>query len=306
MTKGLISALAIEAVILAMLLTTAADQIAHTRVEKLGGVNVWGYRGSVLHQKKANEVRIAVTGGDLAFGWGVAASETLAPSVRDLVKVRVDLPGHPARLVTSVTTSARGLVPPDYASWIEHYAYLRLDVICVVPDPVGYVSGDSAFLPDRRSIAFAAFGYSPILPLVLQEKGIFAHSALLRLAGDTLAAADAATGRRMDRPGAAIAGGADYEASIDAAVRAGRRSSNAGVVVVLSPANDNGSVKARLASTFAQERVRVVDLGDDPRMRDPGLRLDGFNFSTGGHAVAAAIVAPAVLALLGEAERRTP
>ena len=110
----------------------------------------------------------------------------------------------------------------------------------------------------------------------------------------------------MDRRGEAIAGGADYEASIAAAVRAGQRSSTAGVVVVLSPADDSGSVKERLASTFAKDRVRVVDLGSDPRMRDPGLRLDGFSFSTGGHGVAAEIVAPAVLSLLGDAERRTP
>jgi hypothetical protein len=305
MTKGLISVLAIEAVILAMLLAIAADQIAHAHVEKLGGVNVWGYRGPVLHQKKRNEVRIAVTGGDLAFGWGVAASETLAPSVRDLVRLRVDLPGHEVRLVTGVTTGARGLAPLDYASWIDSYAYLRPDVICVVPDPAGHGLGESGFLPDRRSAVFAAFGYSPILPLVLQEKGIVAHSGLLRLAGNTLAAADAVVGRRMDPPGA-IAGGADYQASIAAAVRAGQRSSTAGVVVVLSPANDNGNMKERLASTFARDRVRVVDLGDDPRMLDPGLRLDGFSFSTGGHAVAAGIVAPAVLALLGDAERRTP
>jgi hypothetical protein len=306
MTKGLISALVIEAVILAMLLTTAADQIAHTRVQKLGGVNVWGYRGPVLLQKKANEVRIAVTGGDLAFGWGVAASETLAPSVRDLVKVKVDLPGQSARLVASVTTGARGLAPLDYASWIDHYAYLRPDVICVVPDPVGHVLGDSPFVPARRSVAFAAFGYSPILPLVLQEKGTLAHSALLRLAGNTLAAVDAAVGEHTSHAGKAVAGGAGYLSSIDAAVRAGLRSSTAGVVVVLAPANDNGSVKERLASTFRDGHLRVVDLGDDPRMRDPRLRLDGFSFSTGGHAVAAESVAPAVLGLINNAERRTP
>jgi hypothetical protein len=306
MTKGLIAALAIEAVVLAMLLTTAADQIAHSRVEKLGGVNVWGYRGPVLHQKKSNEVRIAVTGGDLAFGWGVAASETLALSVRYLVSSRIDVPGRPARVVTGVTTAARGLELRDYASWIDHYAYLRPDVVCIVPDPAGHVLGDSGFLPDRRSAAFAAFGYSPILPLVLQEKGTVAHSALLRLAGDTLAAADAAVGRRMDRPGAAIAGGADYEASIIAAVRAGQRSSTAGVVLVLPPANDSGSVTKRLVSTLANQRVRIVDLADDPRMLDPGLRLDGFSFSTGGHAVAAESVASAVISLLGDAERRSP
>ena len=306
MTKGLSFALAIEAVLLVTLLTTAADQIVHTHVEKLGGVNIWGYRGSVLHQKQGNELRIAVTGGDLAFGWGVAASETLAPSVRDLVKVRVDPPGRGGPFVTAVTTGARGLAPAAYATWIDHYAFLRPDVVCLVPDPIGHVLGDSPFLPDRRSAAFAAFGYSPILPLVLQEKGRFAHSALLRLAGNMLAAADAAVGMRMNHAGDAITDGADYVASIDAAVRAGQRSSTAGVVVVLSPANDNSSVKARLASTFAEERMRVVDLGDDPRMRDPGLRLDGFSFSTGGHAVAAENVAPAVLALLGAARHRTP
>jgi hypothetical protein len=63
MSKALMLALAIETVILGALLTVAADQIAHTHVEKLGGVNIWGYRGSVLHQKRPNEVRIAVTGG---------------------------------------------------------------------------------------------------------------------------------------------------------------------------------------------------------------------------------------------------
>jgi AcrR family transcriptional regulator len=223
-----------------------------------------------------------------------------------LVIELADLPGHPARVFTGVTTGARGLEPHDYASWIDRQAYLRPDVICLVPDPAGHVLGDSAFLPDRRSVAFAVFGYSPILPLVLQEKGLFAHSPLLRLAGNTLAAADAVVGRRMDRTGAAIAGGADYEASIAAAVRAGQRSSTAGIVVVLSPADDSGRVKERLASTFANDRVRVVDLGGDPRMRDPGLRLDGFSFSAGGHAAAAEIIAPAVFALLGDAERRAP
>jgi len=49
------------------------------------------------------------------------------------------------------------------------------------------------------------------------------------------------------------------------------------------------------------ERVRVVDLGADPRMLDAGLRLDGFNFSTGGHAVAAENVAPSVRELVEQA-----
>jgi hypothetical protein len=298
MSCGLILTLAIEMAILGALITVAADQVAHTHVERLGGVNIWGYRGPVLHQKKSNEIRIAVTGGDLAFGWGVAASEALAPSVRDLVRLRVDIPGRPNRIVTGVTTGARGLPPALYASWIDRYAYLRPDVICLVPDPIGHPLGDGTFLPDRRSMPFRMFGYSPILPLVLQEKGEIAHSAVLRLAGNLLDAADSATGVGADR---AVVDESDYVTSIEAAVRAAVRNSTAGVVVVLAPVNDNGSAKARLASAVAGERVRLVDLRDDPRMLDPGLRLDGFSFSAGGHAVAAANVASAALELIDRA-----
>ncbi len=304
MTRGVFAALAVETVMLAFLLTIVADQIAHTHVEKLGGVNVWGYRGPVLHQKKANEVRIVVTGGDLAFGWGVAASEAMAPSVRELVSRRVDRPGQPDRRVTGVTAAAQGLAPAAYASWIDRFAYLRPDVICIVVDPIGHVFVQSAFLPARRSRA-SMFGYSPILPLVLQEKGTLVHSSLLRLAGNTLAAADAALGVRENRDAAAIVQGTDYTSSIDAAVRAGLRSSTGGVVVVLSPSSDNRRVKAEMASSFAAERVRLVDLGDDPRMLAATLRLDGFNFSAAGHSVAAENVAPAVLELIGEVEQRT-
>jgi hypothetical protein len=305
MKRVVFPALAVETVILAVLLTIVADQIAHTHVEKLGGVNVWGYRGPVLHQKKGNEVRIVVTGGDLAFGWGVAASEAMAPSVRELVSRQVDRSGPSDHPVTGVTAAAQGLPPAAYASWIDHFAYLRPDVICIVVDPIGHVLVQSAFLPARRSRAFARFGYSPILPLVLQEKGTLVHSSLLRLAGNTLAAADAALGPREDSQPTAIVPGNDYASSIDAAVRAGLRSSTGGVVVVLSPSSDNRGVKEEIASSFAGERVRLVDLGDDPRMLATTLRLDGFNFSAAGHSVAAENVAPAVLELIGEVEQRT-
>ena len=298
-------ALTIEAAILAVLLTTAADQIAHTRVERLGGVNIWGYRGPVLHQKKENELRVVVAGGDLAFGWGLAASETLAPSLRQLVMRHVDLPGRPNRFVTGATIGARGLTPPAYASWIDRYAYLRPDVICIVPDPIGHILADATFLPDRRSMVFSTFGYSPILPLVLQEKGAKVHSAALRLMGNALDGVDSLAGARAERSGAAVAGGVDYAASIDAAVRAGLRASAAGVVVVLGPAGDNPATPVRAAASDG-DRVRFVDLGRDPRMLDAGLRLDGFNFSTAGHAVAAESVAPAVIELLDRVERRTP
>ena len=73
MRKGVVATLALQAVVLAGLVTIALDMYAHKRVETVGGVNIWGYRGPVMRQRAPNEIRIAVVGGELAFGWGVAA-----------------------------------------------------------------------------------------------------------------------------------------------------------------------------------------------------------------------------------------
>src|SRR5205814_2324782 len=90
MSKRITAALLVEALVIAGLLTLALDMKAHSRVERLGGVNIWGYRGPVMHRKASNEIRMAAAGGDLAFGWGVAASETLAATVRQFVALSTD------------------------------------------------------------------------------------------------------------------------------------------------------------------------------------------------------------------------
>lgn len=301
MTRAVVRAMAVESVIIAVLLTVVADQVAHTHVEKLGGVNIWGYRGPVLHQKKPNEIRLAVMGGDLSFGWGVAASETLAPSIRQLVASAVDLPGSAAVSVTGVTIGVRGLMPDEYAAWIDRHAYLRPDVICVVPDPIGHVPTPGPFVPDRRSMAFRAFGYSPILPLVLEEKGTSGHSPALRTLGRTLGWIDRGLGTRPPAAQTVVLDPA-YLDTLQAAIRAARRVASFGVVVVLAPHDqpglDRGRVSRQLASTDGGDRLRVVDLASDPRMHDDALRLDHFSFSTAGHAVAAQNVTPAVLELI--------
>ena len=287
MHKGLAAAIALEAVMLAAIVVVALDVRAHTRVEALGGVNVWGYRGAVMNEKRANEIRIAILGGDLAFGWGVPPNETLASFVRRLVALDMDRPGGKSWLFTAVNLSARGLAPAEYASWIEHFAYLRPDVMCIVPDPPAHRLTEGRFLPDRHSKIFAAFGYSPILPLVLEEKGTVSRSRTLRAAGALLA--------RFD-PGGTSELRSDQTVSpqsLESAVRAAERVVTMGVVVVLPP--DFGP---ETSLTDAGPRVRVVDLDQIPEMHDDALRLDGFHFSTGGHSQAADTVAPAVLALI--------
>ena len=307
MTKAVAGALVVQTAMIAGLLTVVADQIAHTHVEKLGGVNIWGYRGPVMHQKKRNEIRIAVVGGDLSFGWGVAASETLAPAVRQLVALALDRPGTAAVTFTSVTLGARGLAPHEYAARIERYAYLRPDVICVVPDPLDHVPTAGPFVPDRRSRAFTTWGYSPILPLVLEEKGARGKSPLRRILGGTLDSVDGLFGTDT-RGAAAVVPDPAYIDALQSAVRTGLRIASA-VVVVLAPHDQDGLDRARvrqlLASADGGRRVRVVDLADDPAMHDEGLRLDGFSFSTAGHAAAAQDVAPAVIDLIRERDGKT-
>jgi hypothetical protein len=301
-TRTLAAALVVEGLVIGALLTVVADQVAHRRVERLGGVNVWGYRGPVLHQKGPREIRLAVVGGDFAFGWGVAASEALAPAIREFVALAIPHSRRSDHVVTAVSLGAQGLPLSDYASWIDHYASLRPDVICIVADPSGHSLVPAQFLPARRSAFFRAFGYSEILPLVLEEKGERLHFEPVRLAGRALARADGlfAVAQSVDR---IPAEGPAYLAALESSIRAAVRTATAGVVVVTAPyaeaaSFDRQGVKELVALTFADAPVRVVDLGDDPAMRSTALRLNAFDFSAGGHAAAATEIAPVVIGLL--------
>ena len=52
-----------ETFVLLALSALALDLYAHHRVETLGGVNVWGYRGAVARHKAPDEIRVALIGG---------------------------------------------------------------------------------------------------------------------------------------------------------------------------------------------------------------------------------------------------
>jgi hypothetical protein len=307
MHRGIAAALALEAVVLGALLTIALDMYAHKRVETLGGVNIWGYRGPVMRQRAPNEIRIAIVGGEYAFGWGVAASETLAPNVRRLVALETDRRGKLLRPVEAVNLGAMGLPPRKYAAWIERFAYLQPDVVCLVVDPRRHVTRRRA-MPDRQSAVFTAFGYAPMLPLVLEEKGTMTGWSAVRLTGSALAGVDRALsrfgGRDSDVDVSEPEGPAAYVDAIAAAARSAL-SRGARVVVVAPTYADDGDAadhEHMAAAVLALERetgrIRFVDLGDEPDMYEDGLRLDGFSFGAGGHSAAAELVTPAVLDLL--------
>src|SRR4030095_6666555 len=87
MAGRILAALALEFAVLAMCLVVTLDLSAHRKVERVGGVNIWNYRGPVAHQKQPREIRLAFVGGTRAFSWGVAASETVPASVGWMVKL---------------------------------------------------------------------------------------------------------------------------------------------------------------------------------------------------------------------------
>lgn len=285
--RALAAVFALEALLLTALATIALDMRAHYHVQDLGGVNVRGYRGPIMNRRRPNEIRVALVGGDFAYGWGVAAAETLPFSVRRIVELNANRIGARESVVTSVNLAARGLDVSAYGSWIERFAYLQPDVLCVLPDPSSYAASDGRYLPDRRSRLFQRFGYSPILPLVLHEKAQLVHSAALDAAAGVLERVDLAAPMEVRST-------QDAYGALENAVTAALRVARIGVVVVLPP---DGGVPAPDSSR--DRRLRVVDLAAAPAMHDMSLRLDGFAFSVAGHSRAADEIAPAVIELIG-------
>ncbi len=112
MTRTMII-LAVETVALAGVLTLSLDLREHGRVAPLGGVNEWGYRGSVAQQRKPHEIRIAIVGGTRAFGWGVPAS-ALVTEVSRAVKLTTDRPGAEVRPVVAINLGRLGALPEAY------------------------------------------------------------------------------------------------------------------------------------------------------------------------------------------------
>jgi hypothetical protein len=285
--RVLAAAFILEALLGGAIGAVALDMRAHYRVEDLGGVNVWGYRGPVMNQRQPNEIRIAMAGGDLAFGWGVAANETFPYFLRQAVTLEFDR-GATKIKVTAVNIAARGLRAADYAAWIGRYASLQPDIVCLLPDDDGHQLADGRFLPDRGSRLFEAIGYSPILPLVLQEKGAMTQSTVLTRAGRALE-------RIEPRPAVGPSPSAGRPASIASAIDAALHTARIGVVFVVPPGISPAIVAA---DTSSDRRLRIVDLSVAPIMRDPALRLDGYALSVAGHSRAADAIAPAVIDLI--------
>lgn len=330
--KGTVWLLGLEAVAIAAVLTVSLDLREHGRVEALGGVNIWGYRGPVAHQKQPHEIRVAVVGGTRAFGWGGPAS-ALVSEVRRVVMLTTDRPGAELRPVVVVNLGRLGALPASYPDTIAHYAYLQPDYICLYDD-LGVPGGSPTSGTDGASAVFQLTGYAPALPLVLREKGMawrfgdvkygygsrasdsapptsLLHRAagrMLEWVGRRVEAADRALAGLLPAKGRdATSGGdqtADYAAAMMTALAAAHQRAR-GVVLALSPAETVEQTRNRRALTARLQVeagsapwLRVVDLGTEPALRDAALRVDGWNYGSDGLSLVANRIAPALLNLI--------
>jgi hypothetical protein len=280
------AALAAQALVMGLLFTLVLDQYAHARVEQQGGVNVWGYRGPVMPVRQPHEFRLAIAGGDYAFGWGVAPGQTTAAYLRTVVQGRMPRSGE-ARPVTAVNLGALGLPAREYASRLAQFANLAPDVICLYVDLADSRSG-SVMPPFDSGVAHLT-GYVPMLPLVLAEKGLPVVGAV----GRALAAGDRWLYAAI---GPAAVETEDRLVSVGRAVHVAL--GLAPVVVVLpvplnsaEQAEHDGLVEVIRSRAAAEPRLRLVDLATEPRLADPSLRLDGFNLGANGQFMVASAVA---------------
>jgi hypothetical protein len=325
-SKRILLALALEAVVIGALLILAADMIAHTHVEELGGVNVWGYRSAVAHQRQPFEIRVAIVGGTRAFAWGQSGA-ALASEVRRQIMLATDRPGRQLRPVAVINLARVGATPESYAPTIEHFRYLQPDYICLYDD-LGVRGAKAA---SSASTIYRLTGYAPALPVVLQEKGLVwrfgsvgrgyaalsdrrtsdapvmrrtAGSAIYWI-GSRLAALDTPTFAAPDR--AATTGdveGPSYTDAMAAAIDMARQHARA-VVVATSPvetdaqASNLRALRDRLR-TFAANApwLRLVDFSSEATLLDPGSRLDGWSYGSAATATVARRLAAALLTLI--------
>lgn len=294
--------LGLEALAIAGLLTVALDQYAHKRVERLGGVNSRGYRGTVVRARAEREARIAVVGGDFAFGWGMAEAETTAGYLRTMLATALNKSGEAATVVTSINLGAHGLPAEDYPARIEQFGDLAPDVWCVYVDLEDSHAG--SVMPPFDSGVTRLTGYVPMLPIVIEEKGLTTLGRGLKAIDRTLygLVEGGPTEKAPERRLPAI------ERAIDLALAPA--TTKAVVVILPVPLTDPQRVEhdrilaSALARASGAPRMGVVDLAAQPKFSAPELRLDGVSYSAGGNSLVAQEVGPVIVDLLSR--QKTP
>jgi hypothetical protein len=135
------------------------DVYLHHRFARNGGYNVWGYRGEAAGRKPAGQLRLAMLGGSVAFGFGVAVDETIPFYLQQRLNA---LPGGPPTKVVNLGWNSEGayaLLPT-----LEDYTYLDYDGAILYSGYNDLARNTQVFR--HESAVFRLTGYLPILPIV--------------------------------------------------------------------------------------------------------------------------------------------
>jgi hypothetical protein len=279
--------LAVQAVALSGLLLLAADLYAHKRVEMVGGVNIWGYRGAVVKRRVPGDARVLFLGGTRAYGYGAGADDTIAHALEWELTVQTQ------RRTTVVNAARMGATAADYAAMVERHAHLEPDVV-VLYDDLGY----AATRPHISKVAARFNGYEPILPLVLEEKGMFLQqreSRAWRWIGGALQLIGLGLGH-IESAAAPLNQGS-YAALLLAAAE--RALPHAIVLIVVDPPDTDlqqqhlAELRDRLAAR-ADPRLKIRQLAE---IASPADMLDGYSYGAAARGRVMRAILPELLAL---------
>jgi hypothetical protein len=145
----------------------AADLYLHHRAERSAGLNRWGYRGPVLPRKASDEIRVAMLGGSTVFGYGTLWHEAAPAALEQQLRQ-----AHPRQPIHVVNLGYNNDGAHAAMPTLEDYRYLEYDVV-ILYEGYNDLAGDDG--PNlqvyrRQSPVFRLTGYSPLLPLWLEEK----------------------------------------------------------------------------------------------------------------------------------------
>jgi hypothetical protein len=345
MTKrryALLAALSVLVAVTGMLvLLLAVDIYLHWRHEKVGGINMWGYRGPTVGGKAAGEQRIGVFGGSTAFGYGPAWDESFPYLLEQRLKERGRF--------SVVNLAYNNEAAYSFRFTMEDYAYLDYDVVLLYE---GYNDlGDRpAYQVFRRdSPVFRLTGYFPIFPLIFKEKAwsmmyggdigrgyrearsgpettVFRPGLATSATAKALEAA-ASTAQSLERQLGRLTTDVSVPQPVtpsencsaqwqhycgavrDAVVWA--RAHGKGVVVVTQPyvsdrhVSQQTALMGMLQHHFAGDgAVRHVNLGAAIDLKDKALQYDGVHLTRAGNQIIADALAPYVLEIAAVVARR--
>ena len=156
----------IVSVVMPLAALLAADAFLHTRFQRTGGVNIWGYRGPIVHRKQTGERRAVVLGGSAAFGYGVAWTEAIPARLESKIRAA-------GERVSVVNLAYNNEGAYSFRFTLDDYLYLDYDLAILYEgynDLMGDPRGPNLSVFRHESPVFRLTGYLPIFPLIFREK----------------------------------------------------------------------------------------------------------------------------------------